>query len=306
MGEEAGIVAPELAGALRRNGLTFSIGPFATRLQIALPSVARDFLAIYDGYPLTGPNRIVDYHLRVGPTAFHRRWIKPDAKAGAGLANMPFVPLPAAIGILAFESSLNWLLATSADAYLVFHAGIVARGGRAVLMPGTSGTGKSTLTAGLAYSGWRLLSDEFALLRPETSLFYPYPRPISLKNRSIAVMRERLAANRFSRFFHNTPKGTIVYLRPSTSALAAMGEPASPALILFPEYRPEEQARAVELRKVEMFALVRSAAVNCDRLGATAFAALGTLVERCRAFRITYRSLDQGMTMVEDLMEKAA
>lgn len=306
MPKPADSVTSLLEPVLRGAGLRLTIGPFATHVSVSLPGVARDLLAIYSGYPVTAPDRVTDFHLKIGPTALHRHILRPNAQAFAGLANAPFLPLPAAIGFLAFESSLNWLVATSADAYLIFHAGIVARDNRAVIMPGTSGAGKSTLTAGLAFAGWRLFSDEFALLRPETSLFYPYPRPISLKNQSIDVLMERIPAEQFSRRFLNTPNGTIGYLRPPASVLAAMQEPAEPALILFPEYRPQEKARAVELLPAEVFALVRSAAVNSDRLGAAAFTALGALTRRCRAFRITYGSLAQGMTMVDDLMGRVA
>lgn len=266
----------------------------------------RDILSLYAGYPLASADDFVDYHLSVRPASPMRRWVRPSVVADAGMINTPFVPLPADIGILAHEMGLNWLVATTADSYLIFHAGIVERNGRAILMPGASGSGKSTLTAGLAFSGWRLFSDEFAVLHPESWQFYPYPRPVSLKNSSIPVIGERIPEDRFSRLYENTPKGTIRYLRPSDEALARDREPAQPFLILYPEYRPEAPPQAIELPKPEAFAMIRSAAVNCDRLGAVAFTALADLADQCRSFRLVYRSLDQGMAMVKDLAEQFA
>ncbi len=292
--------------ALRRGDFRFQIGPFATRLALSSPLARRDFRAIYGEYPQYPADRAVDFHLRIAPTSLLRRWVRPNAMVQAGIGNAPFVPLPADLGFLALESAMNWMVATTADAWLMFHAGVVARKGRAVMMPGLSGAGKSTLTAGLAVSGWRLFSDEFALLRPETGLFHPYPRPVSLKNRSIDIIAERAGADRISRRFLKTPKGTVAYLKPPEEALRLMDVPASPALLLFPEYRPEERARIEELRPAELFALTRSASINCDRLGETAFTAIADLVARCRGFRLFYGNLDQGMTMVGELMERVA
>lgn len=292
------------AAALRRGDFRFLIGPFATRLALAAPQARRDFRQLYGEYPQSLGERAVDFHLKIAPSSLLRRWLRPNAAAQAGIVNAPFVPLPADLGLLALESAMNWMIATTADAWLMFHAGVVARQGRAVMMPGLSGAGKSTLAAGLVASGWRLFSDEFALLRPETGMFHPYPRPISLKNRSIDIIAERAGADRLSRRFHKTPKGTIAYLKPPPEALQMMDVPATPALLLFPEYRPEERARAEELRPAELFALTRSASINCDRLGDLAFTAIADLAARCRGFRLVYGNLDQGMAMVGDLLER--
>ncbi|MDA5193621.1 HprK-related kinase A [Govanella unica] len=291
---------------MRGEGLAFRVGPFSARVQCAVPAVARDILSLYTGYATVGADDFIDYHLKVRPVSPLRRWVRPSVMADAGMVNTPFVPLPADIGVLAHEMGLNWLIATTADDYLIFHAGIVEKNGRTILMPGASGSGKSTLTAGLAFSGWRLFSDEFAVLHPESFQFFPYPRPVSLKNSSIPVLGERIPDSQFSRIYEKTPKGTIRYLRPSAEALARDREPGRPFLILYPEYRPDAAPQAIELPKPEAFAMVRSASVNCDRLGALAFTTLADLADQCRAFRLVYRSLDQGMAMVNDLAEQFA
>jgi serine kinase of HPr protein (carbohydrate metabolism regulator) len=53
-------------------------------------------------------------------------------------------------------------------------------GGKGVLLSAVSGSGKSTLSAELALNGWRLLSDELALIDSEVKLV-PLTRPVSLK-----------------------------------------------------------------------------------------------------------------------------
>lgn len=295
---------PDAARRLGSGGLVFRVGHYTLRVQTPFKTIQNDFLSVYGDYPAGSLDDFVDYHLKVEPTTWYRRWIRPNVTANAGMTNTPFVPLPLDIGILSLEMGLNWLLGTTAGRFVVFHSGVVERDGKVILMPGISGTGKSTLTAGLAFNGYRLFSDEFGIFDPENWRFYPYPRPISLKNRSIDVMAERLPESQFSRPFFNTPKGTIRYLRPTPEAIARMAEPATPHLVLFPEYRPQEEPQVVELRDAEAFIMIRGAAVNTDRLGIRAFNGAVDLTRKCRSFRLVYRSLDQGLRMVNDLMEQ--
>jgi hypothetical protein len=60
------------------------------------------------------------------------------------------------------------------------HAGAVAVGGSAVLFPGPSHSGKSTLVAELVRRGCVYFSDEYAVI-DDTGLVHPYPRAIMLR-----------------------------------------------------------------------------------------------------------------------------
>lgn len=82
------------------------------------------------------------------------------------------------------EWGMNWCVSVTANEYLKLHAAVVAKDGIVLLMPGLPGAGKSTLCAALALHGWRVLSDEHALVVPGTANIVPLPRPISLKNAS--------------------------------------------------------------------------------------------------------------------------
>jgi hypothetical protein len=63
---------------------------------------------------------------------------------------------------------------------VVVHAGVVAFDGSAIVVPGRSLSGKSTLTDALVAVGGTYYSDEFALLDPAGRV-YPYPRSITLR-----------------------------------------------------------------------------------------------------------------------------
>ena len=61
------------------------------------------------------------------------------------------------------------------------HAGTVVLGGRALLLPGASHAGKSSLVAELLRRGATYFSDEYALIDSEGRV-HPYPRPLLLRN----------------------------------------------------------------------------------------------------------------------------
>ncbi|MBZ5724953.1 MAG: hypothetical protein LAP87_08150 [Acidobacteriia bacterium] len=64
---------------------------------------------------------------------------------------------------------------------VVVHAGAVAYGGAAVLLPGSSHAGKSTLVAELLGRGCTYFSDEYALLDGEGRL-HSYPRALMMRD----------------------------------------------------------------------------------------------------------------------------
>jgi len=63
----------------------------------------------------------------------------------------------------------------------VVHGGVVGHAGRVVLLPGSTGAGKSTLVAELVRQGATYFSDEYALVDAEGRA-HPYPRPLFLRD----------------------------------------------------------------------------------------------------------------------------
>lgn len=71
-------------------------------------------------------------------------------------------------------------LAVERSPELLFHAGAVERDGVAVLFPGESGTGKSTMVAACVRRGFGYLTDEMVALDLSTGAVRGWPRPIML------------------------------------------------------------------------------------------------------------------------------
>ena len=84
-------------------------------------------------------------------------------------------------GLLAgLANAMDQLVALHARRRVFVHAGAVEWKRRAILLPGKSHSGKTTLVAALIEAGASLLSDEYAVLDPR-GLVHPYPRPLGIR-----------------------------------------------------------------------------------------------------------------------------
>jgi len=78
------------------------------------------------------------------------------------------------------ESQLALFVAETSPLRVFVHAGVVGWNGRAVVIPGRSFSGKSTMVAELVRRGARYYSDEYAVL-DRRGRAHPYPRPLALR-----------------------------------------------------------------------------------------------------------------------------
>jgi hypothetical protein len=82
--------------------------------------------------------------------------------------------------LLMLDNQIHGHVALEAPEFIFIHAGVVADGERAILMPGRTFAGKTTLVRSLVEAGAIYYSDEFAVL-DETGRVHPYARPLSYR-----------------------------------------------------------------------------------------------------------------------------
>ncbi len=87
------------------------------------------------------------------------------------------------------EQHAELLTAFRAQDCLFVHTGVVGWRNRAILIPGRSMTGKTSLVRALVEAGATYYSDEFAVLDKE-GLVHPYPRPLSIRGDNEPVGRK--------------------------------------------------------------------------------------------------------------------
>lgn len=294
-----------LAGRLSRQGLRLDTGAFSVELRIEHPEVADAFAALYADHRFEDDPGIDDFRLRIAPTTLWRRLFRPQLQAYID-GEKPFQPMPARAGIAMLESALNWCVAVNVCRYLVVHSAAVERGGRAIMLPGPTGSGKSTLCAAMAARGWRLLSDEFAILRPGDIRLLPNPRPMSLKNDAIALMADFAPEFQVGALCEGTNKGTVAFLRPPREAVERAKETAAPGLAVVPRFRAGEPARLEPMRKAEAFSWFVDNSVNYFAMLRTGFETLADTIEACACYRLTYHDLDEALGLLGRAHAEAA
>src|SRR5512140_193527 len=80
---------------------------------------------------------------------------------------------------------VGYHLADKSEGGLVFHSAALGWRGRAVLVPGGIGRGKTTLTAWLVHKGLDYLTDELVFVPNDSNAISALTRPLSLKERTI-------------------------------------------------------------------------------------------------------------------------
>lgn len=296
MPSEPGLASFE--DGLVSRGLSLSIGATSVELRVQSRRAARDIADLYAGYPVETPERLCDLHISMGKSAWQRALRRPAMIVTVD-GERPFNPMPDDHALPAFESAINWSIWRRSLAYLILHAGVVEKDGQALLLPGASGSGKSTLCAALANAGWRLLSDEFAMIRLDNGRVQPHPRPISLKNESISVVAGFAADVHLSRIYHGTAKGDVAFMRPSAGAIAQAGEAAVPRCVVFPRFHVDATGMVRRLDRRDAFLRLMNSSTNYFQLMQTGFETLCGTVAHSRQFDLEYATLEQAISHIE-------
>lgn len=285
--------------------LVLKIGPFSVRVHSLIPAVQQNIVKLYSDYPQLSSGSFCDFYVRIfQPTGFRRFFRKQVLFAFDQFT--PFKPLPYAQAFPFFEWGLNWCISGYSHQYLIIHAAVVEQNGKALILPGSPGSGKSTLCAALINKGWRLLSDELTLVDCLTGNIVPVPRPVSLKNESIPLIANTFPDNEFSPTVHDTLKGSVGLMKPPSDAVARADEIALPYLVIFPKYQAESTLSLTALPKAEAFMKLADLSFNYSVLGKQGFEVMGDLIERCRVFDFVYDGdFNQASTLFSQLLDDA-
>lgn len=283
-----------LGQRLNGDGLHLRTGPLVFAVRSPVPEVFRGLRALYADYPLDDSG-FADFHVAVEPVRGWRRWLRPQLRFVID-DHSPFSPLPGDQGVPMLEWGMNWCVTGQCHQYLMLHAAVLAKDGRALVMPAPSGSGKSTLCAALLLRGWQLLSDELALIDPATGRIVPMPRPVSLKNASIDVIqRFGGPALRFGSVVHDTVKGRVGHFPAPSDALQRCGASVPPAWVVFPRYVAGAPARFAPLSRGRTVLRLIENAFNYHVHQRAGFELLADVVERSDCFEFSYGELDEAI-----------
>ncbi len=298
----ADLPLPQLKEALTRTGLAISIGAFQCQIKSQLPSVHEHLRSLYADAECENPTDFVDFPVEVARSRGLRGWLRPQAEFTFN-GNVPFTPLPLDQAPALLEWGINWCVSAHAHQYLVIHAAVVEKNQQAIIMPAPSGSGKSTLCTALVARGWRLLSDELALIEVASGQLQSIAKPMSLKNASIDIIRAFWPEAVFGEICKDTTKGTVAHVRPPMASMRNARELAKPAWVVFPRYSPEALGQLKPKEKGHTFMALVENAFNYHLLGADGFGVLKSVINQIEAFDFEYADLDKAVARFERLVE---
>ena len=293
----------EIAARLAGSGLYLRTGPFINCIRSDSAYLLDGICQMYGAYAIDDSG-FADFHLNLHCATGWRRWIRPQVRFDND-GDVPFEPMPANHAFPMLEWMLNWCVSGSANAYLIIHAAVVEKNGRALVLPAPPGSGKSTLCAALASRGWRLLSDELTLIGLDDHLVTSLARPVSLKNASIPVMKAYAPDAQFTRSALDTSKGTVAHLKAPDASVARSAEPARIAWVVFPRYQAGAALALAPIPHARAFMRVAENAFNYSLTGARGFHALGSVIDGCDSFDFTYSNLDEAIALFDGMAEAA-
>jgi len=286
---------------LKTDGLTLRVGPYHYCIRSNLSDVREGISLLYSDFPLAESDAFVDYSVALKANGFWQR-----ARAEAEFLfdeQSPFDAIPDGQTYAFLEWGMNWCVSLHTNEYLKLHAAVVAHEDNAIIFPGVPGAGKSTLCAALGLAGWRILSDEHAMIPPGTQQVVPLCRPVSLKNESIDVIKQFSPQAVLGPVSRETHKGVVAHMKADLVPGSHDPNPLSVKAMVFPTYSPDQPQRLVRRRKTESFLLAAYHSFNYSLLCETGFEAMRTLVEGASCYDLFYHDLDWAIAALGEIPE---
>lgn len=294
-----------LAPAKRMEQLSLNLHPFRFGIECNIPAVRTNLEKIYGSRLSEDMSSIQDYSIKLDGVGGMRRFIRPQVRFFCDQKE-PFKPLSLGQAYAFLEWGMNWTIAAHEVQNVIIHSAVLAKGDKAILFPAPPGSGKSTITAYLAFNGWRLLSDEMALINPNTLEVTPFVRPICLKNQSIDLARNWFPEAHFSTIAKDTHKGDVIHLSPPEFSWEQSTVPAKIVGVVFPKYMPNNDLTIYQLSKLEAFAELANNAFNYGVAGKTGFETLTKVIDQSSCFEIHHSQLSDVKEFLEqDIIQHA-
>jgi HprK-related kinase A len=295
----------EFSRRLGGEGISLRIGPFTAQLRVTVENLAEPLFRFYSSCPLVAADDVHSFRVAIEPTrAFPRKYRRLVRFKVDGQVPHEDLPFEQALPVL--EWGINLVIAVRSHSYLMLHTAVVEKHGYALLMPAAPGFGKSTLCVALVHRGWRLLSDEFGLIRPGHQDFIPVPRPMALKNESIEIIRAYAPDAYIGPVIPNTRKGTVAHAAPPSDSVRNQAIGASARWVVFPRWVAAERLAIDRLPESDGLMKLAMNAFNYELLGEEGFQTAKGIIDNSECYRLVYSNLDEAVAVLDGLADHYA
>ena len=195
----------------------------------------------------------------------------------------------------------SYHLAAHSREGLLFHAAALAWEGQGVLLPGASGTGKSTLTAWLLTQKFDYLTDELTFIDCGDDRLQGFTRPLNLKRPSRQALK---AYCDYAAHPHQIVTSPAVDLIPHTlfNPTSQFSRPPL-CLILLPRYQSNKTFELLPLSKAQAGLALMQTLINARNLPEHGFPEITRLARLVPAYELHYSHFDQVETQIDKLLK---
>ena len=294
----------ELRALAAQGELHYRTGPFNIKLRSEIPDFLDTLADSYAASELLPATDTAHFRITMRPVTGVRQWLRPQVQFEVD-EMVPFEPYPLDHAFPMYEWGVNWCIGTTGHIYLILHSAVVEKQGQGLILPAVPGSGKSTLCAGLVSRGWRLLSDEFAIIRHADGALMPVPRAAPLKNESIDIIRQYAPNLALGPQFDRTRKGTVVHMRPPADDLMRQGEPVQPRWVIFPKYGNGQATRLEPLGRGMALTRLSNNSFNYQVTMEAGFRSLVRLARGVDCYELPNGDLDEAVSAIDALLPGA-
>jgi len=198
-------------------------------------------------------------------------------------------------------------LADKSRGGLLFHAGGLTWDGKGLLLPGSIGAGKTTLTMWLALQGIggrAYLSDEMVFFPAGSHAMQTYTRPLNLKRPARAALENLFDFEAHANCIFSTSYGDLI--PPELLNFAGPRDEVPVNLILFPRYAAESEFELKPLSKAQAGLALMECLVNARNLPEHGFREIARLARIVPAYKMSYAHFDQIGNQVEALFHSSS
>ncbi len=168
------------------------------------------------------------------------------------------------------------------------HAAAVMYNDGCLLLPGKSGTGKSTLTSWLVSRGCHYLTDELIIIRNGDRRVYPFTRPINIKAGATTAVSSFLTVDKKRILVGQT--GFMLPHRLINTDFSLVYPSLSH--ILFPEYKTAVPAKVTRITSAEGCLKLMGCYVNARNFRKHGISKMAAMVRNIPFYKLTYGSFD--------------
>lgn len=136
---------------------------------------------------------------------------------------------------------ISTVLASRTTENILFHAAAIAKNGAGVIIPGATGSGKSTFAIWHALGGYDFLTDELVAVSPDGASMWGFIQPIRLRPGSRFLLPYLAHVATAEQVFDQLPDG-VVLVSPDALGAGSVTYSAEPRMFAFPQYAPGQQA----------------------------------------------------------------